>query len=163
MTSISPSSPTTPSPVVSVPATRPGGASWPLSLAILLNRCSLGLYLLLAGVAKVRGGVSEFYESGFVPMKPPWLPEWFASPYGHAVPFLEILVGGLLILGWLGRLMPLAAFLMITSFTIALAGIGQFFNGPGPFSVNVILITLALLLIATGPGRISLGGGGRNG
>jgi uncharacterized membrane protein YphA (DoxX/SURF4 family) len=137
---------------------RAGKTGWPLSFTLLLGRASLGLYLLLAGVGKIRGGVEEFYKNGFLPLKPPWLPEWFASPYGHAVPFMEVLVGAMLILGWVGRLWALFAVLAITSFTIAVYEAGMFFKGAGPFHVNVILIALALILVAAGPGRISVDG-----
>jgi uncharacterized membrane protein YphA (DoxX/SURF4 family) len=131
---------------------------------VLLNRIALGLYLVLAGAGKVQTGVGNFYKNSFQALKPEWLSDWFAQPYGYALPFLEILVGGLLILGILGRFAAFAAFLMITSFTIALSQAGEtfwdskFFSTPGPFHPNVIFITLALLLLVLGPGRFQLGG-----
>jgi uncharacterized membrane protein YphA (DoxX/SURF4 family) len=136
-----------------------------LEVVILLTRIAFGLFLLLAGYGKIHGGVGNFYWGtgdfakfgGFLKLKPHWLPEFFASPYGHAVPFLEFGVGAALILGLLGRLSAFGAALMIGSFTIALYGAGALNMGPLPsVHPNFVYITLALLLAATGPGRISL-------
>ncbi|MCC6581399.1 MAG: DoxX family membrane protein [Phycisphaeraceae bacterium] len=126
-----------------------------ISLALLLNRLSLGLYFLLAGIAKVRGGISAFYHTKFVPMLPGWVPNFFALPYGYSLPILEILVGACLILGLLGRLTGTIATLLILSFSLALIG-ADAFKSAGPFHPNLILLTLALLLALIGPGSLSL-------
>lgn len=129
-----------------------------MDLVLLLNRLALGMYVLLAGVHKItqEGGVAQFYRVTFLGMKPAWLPVWFAAPYGYALPFLEITVGALLALGALGRWPAGVMSLMIASFTIALYEKGQFYSGPGPYHVNVVFFTLALLLTMTGHGAISL-------
>jgi uncharacterized membrane protein YphA (DoxX/SURF4 family) len=125
-------------------------------LVVLLNRVALGLFFLLAGAHKISGGVGNFYQTGFLHLKPAWLPTWFAAPYGHLVPFAEVTVGALLILGLMGRLGAVLASLLLLSFTIALASAGMFFPpGTGSFHTNVILLTLALLLAVTGPGSLS--------
>jgi uncharacterized membrane protein YphA (DoxX/SURF4 family) len=130
---------------------------WVIDFVLFLNRVAMGLYLLLAGVAKVRGGVANFVEKAFAPMRPAWLPEAIATPYGYAIPYLEVILGATLLLGLLGRLSAFLTFLMITSFTIALVVKNQsFVHGPGPFSANFIMIALALLLAVAGPGRFSL-------
>lgn len=151
--------------------TSPGGARSPMcpvtggsvrramySLTLLLVRASLGLYVLLAGVAKIRGGVPEFYRNSFEPLRPSWVPEAFGRVYGHAIPFLELLVGALLILGLLGRLTAFLTALMILSFTLALIEAGAFFKGPGPFHANVIMVAVLLLLSVIGSGGISVDG-----
>ncbi len=125
-------------------------------LALLANRLSLGLFFLLAGWQKVTNGVGAFYEKVFLPLKPAWLPDWFAVPYGHAVPFAEVGVGVLLILGLLGRWAAGIAALMLLSFTVALAVAGHFFANAGPFHTNVVFITLAVLLAVLGPGDLSV-------
>ena len=127
-----------------------------MDLVLLLNRLALGMYVLLAGVAKVRMGPAVFYRESFLAMKPTWLPVWFAAPYGYALPFLEITAGALLALGALGRWPAGALSLMIASFTIALYEKGLFYSGPGPYHTNVVFFTLALLLTMTGNGAISL-------
>lgn len=129
-----------------------------MDLVLLLNRLALGMYFLLAGVNKIsaEGGVAKFYQDVFLKMKPTWLPVWFAVPYGYALPFLEIAVGALLALGFLGRWPAGVMSLMLASFTIALYQKGLFYSGSGPFHQNVVFFTLALLLAMTGHGAISL-------
>lgn len=127
-----------------------------LGVALLLNRLSLGLLFLLAGWAKLKMGPAKFYQEAFLMLRPAWLPEPLASPYGHALPFLEFLVGAMLMVGLLSRITAGAMALMLLSFTIALAAAGMFFQGGAPFHTNVIYITLAVLLAATGPGAYSL-------
>jgi uncharacterized membrane protein YphA (DoxX/SURF4 family) len=130
-----------------------------LSLALLLNRLSMGPYLLLAGIGKFKWGVERFYQEGFMHLKPPWLPGWFAWPYGHAVPFIEVLLGAGLILGLMGRAVAGLATLTLLSFTIAVWQAGMFFDKAGsPFHTNVILITLTFLLAVAGPGAFSVDG-----
>lgn len=135
----------------------PAGAS----LALLLNRLSLGAYFLLAGYSKVfKVGVEEFYEGPFQSLKPEWLPEWFAYPFGYALPFTEMLFGALLVIGLLTRVSAMVLFLLLVGITIALAENGVFLYNPpqvpGPFHTNVILGTLALALVFLGPGGLSL-------
>jgi uncharacterized membrane protein YphA (DoxX/SURF4 family) len=126
-----------------------------LDLVVLLNRVALGLFFLLAGAHKISDGVGNFYHKVFLGLKPGWLPTWFAAPYGHLIPFAEVTVGVLLILGLMGRLGAALACLLLTSFTIALAAAHLFFTGSGPFHTNVIFLTLALLLAVLGPGSLS--------
>lgn len=134
------------------------GTSHPLfHVALLLNRVLIGLYLLLAGVGKIGGGVGNFVEKGFKPMQPPWLPDALGLPYGYALPFLEVIIGAMLIVGLLTRIASWATLLMILSFTIAITAQGNLTNhGPGPFSGNLIYITLLFLLGIVGGGRFSL-------
>jgi len=137
----------------------PSPNSHVFSLVLLLNRASLGLYFLLAGYGKVtgEGGVKAFVEGGFKALSPSWLPEVIATPYGYAIPWLEIILGAMLVLGIFGR--PVAALigLMILSFTVALFIKNQsMVHGPGPFSANVIMVTLAAMLTVTGAGRYAV-------
>lgn len=135
------------------------GTAKPLlvSFVLLLNRLSLGLFFAIAGYNKIQGGVDKFIETAYKPMTPPWLPAWFATPYGHAVPYLELILGGLLVFGLLTRLVSVLITLMLISFTIAMIHAGYFFTPPGtPFNSNLILCSLAMLLALTGPGSFSL-------
>jgi len=128
-----------------------------LNLVLFLNRCCLGLYFLLAGIAKLRLGVGAFYKGSFSSLRPVWLPDWFALPYGHALPFVEVLVGAALVLGLYGRAAAALAALALASFTIALYENGAFIpKSGGPFHYNVIFLTLALLLAVMGPGSLSV-------
>ncbi|MGQ9651403.1 MAG: DoxX family protein [Phycisphaerae bacterium] len=128
-----------------------------MTLALFLSRCSLGLYFLFAGIGKIKSGVEAFYKGGFTSLKPLWLPDWFAMPYGHALPFVEVLVGAALIVGFYGRLAAAVAALALVSFVIALYQAGAIFpEKGGPFHPNVIFLTLAFLLAVTGPGTFSV-------
>lgn len=128
-----------------------------LHAVLLLNRIALGLFFLLAGVAKVRGGVGEFVEKGFRGLQPDWLPNVIATPYAYSIPYLEIVLGATLMLGLLGRLSALLIAGMIASFTVALVvKSGSFEHGSGPFSPNFLMIALGLLLTMTGAGRFSI-------
>ena len=95
-----------------------------VDVGLLLLRVSIGLYLLLAGVGKVQGelkGFGSFYRGPFKSMQPEWLPNALAAPYGYVLPWAEVIVGALLILGLFGSIAAALAGLMILSFTIALA------------------------------------------
>ncbi|HSW44462.1 MAG TPA: DoxX family protein [Phycisphaerae bacterium] len=125
------------------------------NLVLLVNRLALGLYFALAGWGKITGGITAFYEKSFVVLKPAWLPTWFAAPYGHLLPFAEMILGAMMAIGLMGRLSAGLLALMLASFTIALASAGAFFSGPGPFHANVIFLALAILLAGLGPGNLS--------
>ena len=122
------------------------------SILILLNRAALGMSFVLAGVGKIQGGVEEFVDGFFRDTTPPWLPDWFATPYGYALPFVEVAAGALLVLGLFGRIGAGVCALMLLSFLIAV-GIG---HEQLPFHPNVIFLALAVLLFVAGTGGISV-------
>jgi putative oxidoreductase len=131
------------------------------TVMLAVNRALLGALLLLAGIGKFEKGVGVFYDTVYKGLVPSWLPNWFASPYGYAVPFLEVLVGGVLILGLFGRISALVAAFLIGSFTIALAthsASGNVFSlgGQSPIHANYFFVALALLLACAGPGCCTL-------
>ena len=133
-------------------------------LALLLTRVLLGGYLAGAGIAKAIGelneGLGNFYGGKFKGLQPEWLPDAFAAPYGYALPWLEIIIGLMLVLGLFGRIAAVLTGLMILSFTIALAmkmGItAQPADAASPFSANYIMVAVSFLLACLGPGRLSL-------
>lgn len=132
------------------------GHPW-FQFALLLNRFVIGLFMLLAGTFKLNGGLVEFVNESFRSMQPDWLPDVLATPYGYAIPFLEIIVGALLIVGFLTRSAAVVGLLMILSFTIALTIAKEsLVHGPGPFNANLIFIALLFLLAITGPGHLSI-------
>lgn len=132
--------------------------SYLASAIIFLSRLSLGLYLALAGYAKLFNmGVSNFYQQGFLKLKPAWLPELIAMPYGYAIPWLEFGVGLLLAVGLFGRTAAAITGLMILSFTIALVQFhGTLKPGQEPFTPNLIYVCMAGMLFLTGPGKFSV-------
>jgi len=135
-----------------------------IDIALLLTRLTVGGYLLLAGVGKasreINDGLGSFYNGSFSRLQPAWLPDLLAAPYGYALPWLEIVVGSLLVVGLFGRAAAVATGLMIASFTIALAmkfGLkAEPAEAPHPFSSNYIQIAVCLLLTVLGPGGLSI-------
>src|SRR5262249_36188375 len=121
---------------------------------LLIARVPLGIYMFLAGLAKIQGGIGKFVEStsGLVPS---YLPQSVGQAYLHAVPFAEVTVGACLVLGLLTRVTGLIETLMLISFTIAATGLKPL-QGVGPFHTNVLLIGLAAAIALLGPGRISV-------
>ena len=122
-------------------------------IALLANRLSLGLYFAKAGYGKVFGHGMDKWMEIFRSNQPPWLPGWFAVSYGYALPFVEMLVGLLLVLGMFSRKTAAVMSLMLVSFIIGASGLG---HEHLPFHPNVLLLTLALLLAVTGAGRLSV-------
>ena len=128
-----------------------------IGVALLVNRLALGAYFLLAGWGKVQGGVRAFVQTKFKPWQPEWLPDFLGSAYGYSIPFLEIIMGALLILGLLTRISAAVALAMVISFTIPIAiHVGLTKHGSGPFSANIIFMAILLLLAIVGGGAISL-------
>jgi len=134
---------------------------WWFHLVALLGRASLGLYFLLAGVGKLRielrEGMGTFYEGPFASLRPAWLPDVVAGPYGYALPWAEVVVGTMLALGLATRLSAVLIALMLTSFTVALTlerGLGG--GGPGPFHANFVMLPLALMFVVLGGGLVSV-------
>jgi uncharacterized membrane protein YphA (DoxX/SURF4 family) len=134
-------------------------------IGLFALRISVGLYMLLAGIGKVQGeinnGIGSFSNGPFTAMKPDWLPSVMAMPYGYALPWLEVLVGATLIVGFYTRLTGLVGMGMLASFTIALIlkfdSITAQPDGPGgPFNANYIQCTAYLLFALLGAGRWSV-------
>jgi putative oxidoreductase len=120
-------------------------------LGLLLARVPFGLFFLLAGVGKIRGGIGNFvaHASGQVPS---WLPANMGHAYLHALPFVEITTGLLAIIGLFTRAIGAIQALMLISFMIA-AGIKP---PAGPFHFNFVFVGIALMLALVGPGRLSI-------
>lgn len=120
-------------------------------LGLFLARLPMGLFFLLAGCAKISGGMNRFVAqySGNVPR---WAPPGYGNYYLHAVPFLEIAVGVLVTVGLLTRLFSLIGAVMILTFIIGVTGL----RNPAPFNPNCIYLGLMLMLFLVGPGKMSL-------
>lgn len=124
------------------------------SLGLLLARLPIGLFMLLAGAAKLQAGASGFVSENAANI-PHWASQDWGRQYLHAIPILEVVIGGMLVFGLLGRLSALIGALMVTSYTIAVTG----WKMKGlPFHPNLIYIGLLLMTFLTGPGRISVDG-----
>jgi len=112
--------------------------------ALLFARLVLGLIFFMAGTHKVfEQGPLEHARQWFLPYRDTFLPVWSLWAVGTAIPFVELLAGGLLLVGWRVRdaLIALGCVLVIVTF-------GHLLKEPlYPFHEHVIP-RLALLVFA---------------
>lgn len=124
--------------------------------ALLFARLVLGLIFFMAGVYKVfqmtpAGHVAKW----FLPYRDTFLPVWSLWATGFAIPFVELLGGGLLLVGWRIRaaLLALGAVLVVVTF-------GHLLKEPlYPFHEHVIprlALLLFLLMLPAADDRYSL-------
>jgi uncharacterized membrane protein YphA (DoxX/SURF4 family) len=110
--------------------------------AIFFARGVLGLIFCMAGVYKVfQLGPAGHVRRYFLPYQDTFLPTWSLWIVGAAIPFVELIGGGLLLVGWRTRaaLLSLGAVLVVVTF-------GHLLKEPlYPFHEHVIP-RLALLL-----------------
>lgn len=114
------------------------------------GRVALGAYFMLAGYAKYgqpRLFIQEVEKLNVIP--PP-----FSTLYAVTLPYAEMLVGALLVIGIFTTFAALGASLILFSFVMAL---GLFpTSTPGLFNKDIILLALAVSLLYTGPGAFSI-------
>ena len=129
-----------------------------LDVTLLLNRITLGWYVLSAGSEKVRDeltkGFGSFLASGGFQNRGAILPEAVAAPFGYVWPWLEVLTGILLILGLLGRPAALVTAIMLAMISFTLAFTGELF----PRHHSIVFCTMAFTLYLLGPGHYSFDG-----
>ena len=132
-----------------------------LPVGLLLCRITLGGMFLLSGLIKVMGEINDgpgtFRNGYYAKMQPSFVPDLVAAPYGYALPWLELVLGALLLVGLFGRVAALLIALVMASILISQInayGLSAT-DGPAPFNPNYVLLSLALLLTLLGPGRLS--------
>ncbi|MSO82017.1 MAG: DoxX family protein [Acidobacteria bacterium] len=129
-----------------------------LQALILLNRVSLGWYVMNAGWEKVQrelaSGAGAFFAGNTFQRRSSILPEFLAVPFGYGWPWLELTSGLLLIIGLFARTTAAVMAWLLLSIAIALA----FSGGDEFFSRHylMVFVPLALLLCVLGPGRYSV-------
>ena len=75
------------------------GNEWAKGLGVALVRWALGLMFLVGGVSKLCG-LTGFVTGYLAPaFAKTFLPVWMVMAYGYALPFVETLVGVLLLVG----------------------------------------------------------------
>lgn len=124
------------------------------SLGLLLLRLPVGAFLFAAGLAKVQHfGVRSFVEAN-LPAAMKYAPEGLSRIYLGSLPFIEMALGVMLVLGLLARVAGLfTAALLVTII------LGQTWWAPQVglmFDQNVLLVGIAAALIFCGPGLFSL-------
>jgi putative oxidoreductase len=112
------------------------------AFAILFARAVLGLIFLMAGIWKVfvltpAGHVRKF----FLPFEHTFLPLWSLWAVGFTIPFVELICGGLMLVGWQRRAasIGLGAVLVIVTF-------GHLLDNPLYAFNEHVIPRLALLL-----------------
>jgi len=89
------------------------------SWAVLFARLVLGLIFFMAGIWKVFGlGPAGHVQRFFLPFQHTFLPVWSLWAVGFTIPFVELIAGGLVIIGWKARyaLVGLGVVLAIVTF-----------------------------------------------
>src|SRR5436189_3590616 len=123
-------------------------ASLNRALALFFARWVLGLIFLMAGVYKVFTlGPIGHAEKWFLPYRDTFLPTWSLWATGTSIPFIELIAGGLLLIGWRIResLIALGIVLVIVTF-------GHLLKDPlYPFHEHVIPRLALLLFVLTLP------------
>lgn len=112
-------------------------------------RVALGAYFILAGMMKLDNMavfVRHVVDFGI-------LPKQMAILYGTGLPYAEVIVGFLLVVGFWTILMSIIAALMLLSFIVAL---GFFPNDPHLFNKDIILLAGAVALMFSGSGRYGI-------
>jgi uncharacterized membrane protein YphA (DoxX/SURF4 family) len=134
---------------------RPSGAA-PRAWAILFARLVLGFIFFMAGVYKVFGLTPIGHvRKWFLPYTDTFLPAWSLWAAGLAIPFVELVAGALLLLGWrvYEALLALGAVLVVVTF-------GHLLKEPlYPFHEHVIprlALLLFLLVMPRGEDRFSV-------
>ena len=85
------------------------------AMGALLLRWGMGLLFFIAGLGKFIGGLAGFRQNLFEQFSQTWLPPLAYVPFGYVLPFAEITLGALLILGLARRwALGLAGLLMLS-------------------------------------------------
>ena len=123
------------------------------NLGLLLARLPVGVLFCFQGYQKiVRIGVSKFATEQAANV-PAYMPAWFGKPFLTALPFLEIALGALVVLGLFTRLSGLVLSCLLVSF-LMITGVHDG-SGTWPFNLNFLFLGTTLLLLFTGGGAMS--------
>ncbi len=120
------------------------------SWALLFARLVLGLIFFMAGAWKVfQLGPIEHARKYFLPFADTFLPVWSLWAVGVTIPFIELVAGALVILGWRTR-----AALVALGFVLAVVTFGHLLKEPlYEFHTHVIPRLALLLFILLLPRR----------
>ena len=119
-----------------------------LSWAVFFARGVLGLIFFMAGVYKVfQPGPAGHARQWFLPYADTFLPLWSLWVVGYTIPFVELIGGALVLVGWFKRvaLISLGCVLLIVTF-------GHLLKGPlYTFHEHVFPPARAVGIRASGP------------
>ena len=122
------------------------------NLGLLLARIPLGLYFTLAGYAHFK---TQNFATQYVAALPTWMPSEAGKGYSSILPFLELAVGVLLIIGLTTRVGGLLA-AGVTA--MLLAGMGlSFETNPNSSQYHLLMMLgLSVVLLCIGGGKFTL-------
>jgi len=110
--------------------------------ALLFARLVLGLIFFMAGIWKVFSlGPVQHARKYFLPFTDTFLPVWSLWAVGITIPFVELLAGGLVIIGWRTRWA-----LVALGFVLAVVTFGHLLHQPLYEFHSHVIPRLALLL-----------------
>ena len=123
-----------------------------MSLGLLLARLPLGALFCIAGYRKLTVlGLANFV-SEHIRSVPRYMPPWFPKVFLNALPFAEMGLGALIVLGLFTRLSAFLLSALLISF-LMIVGIQ---DATFPFHPNVLFLANALLLFFAGGGGVSI-------
>jgi thiosulfate dehydrogenase (quinone) large subunit len=115
---------------------------YPQAAAVALGRWTLGVIFLFYGIGKLPD-VAGFASMLAVQFEKTWLPQWSVTVFGYILPFLEVTVGALLIIGLARNAVLFATGLLLIALTFGQVILQQ---PPVVFYNTVYLFLCAALL-----------------
>jgi uncharacterized membrane protein YphA (DoxX/SURF4 family) len=125
------------------------------TIGMLFARLPLGLSLAHTGFRKIHDMGVENFVSASADKVPAYMPHWFGNLYLHAVPYAEVGLGALLVVGLLSRVSGLLTALMLVSFAMATTQLVDT-TATLPFSTPLIYACFGLIVLFAGPGKLSI-------
>ena len=116
----------------------------PKFAGVAISRWALGLFFFYSGLSKLMGGVGNFVNGYIVPQfSKTFLPSILVAGYGYVLPFVELTLGILLIVGIFRN-----AVLFLTGLTLISLTFGQMLlQQHGVVANNFIYIFLTAILL----------------
>jgi uncharacterized membrane protein YphA (DoxX/SURF4 family) len=122
------------------------------NFGLLLARIPLGLYFALAGYAHFK---TQNFATQYAAALPAWMPSEAGRGYSSVLPFVEMAVGGLLLLGLTTRLGGMLA-AGITALLIAGMGLSFETNPNSTQYQMLMMVGLSILMLCLGGGKFTL-------
>jgi uncharacterized membrane protein YphA (DoxX/SURF4 family) len=122
------------------------------NFGLLLARIPLGLYFALAGYAHFK---TQNFATQYAAALPAWMPSEAGKGYSSVLPFVEMAVGGLLLLGLTTRVGGMLA-AGITALLIAGMGLSFETNPNSTQYQMLMMVGLSVLMLCLGGGKFTL-------
>ena len=110
--------------------------------AFFVARITIGINLLVHGLVRIPK-LSDFAEGLTKEFSKTYLPEILVSPFAHALPFIEFILGTLLVLGWKTKFASITGGLLIAVLLFGMA-MQEDWGGVGNLMVYAIFFFLLI-------------------